>query len=316
MVAIDGVGFDWSYMAKDEVPTNMTLMAFLDSKPEFEGYGPKTSKSVSKDISNEVKESPDALLVKQLVSNDKLEKKTVFPTVTKIEFVRPKQQKNQLGNQLNMLRCTCHKAGCNYHQRERVVTGNNYTRVNYNNSTRKTYPSAHRNMASRSVLMKNSLRPFNTARLVNTTHLKNTVYSARPMSCFSKSAQSTVKRPYQQRRTLNNKSFNQKVNTTRPKAVNTARLKVVNTARPCPAVVITELVEVSTKKDEAETAQESSSKRAGDELDQERSKKQKVEDDKESKELKKCLKIIPYDGDKVTINATCNAPLRKEDVMS
>nr|GEV13889.1 ribonuclease H-like domain-containing protein [Tanacetum cinerariifolium] len=48
----------------------------------------------------------------------------------------------------------------------------------------------------------------------------------------------------------------------------------------------TELVEESYKKDEAETAQESSSKRAGDELDQERSKKQKMEDDKESAELK------------------------------
>ncbi|GKE78635.1 hypothetical protein Tco_1544755 [Tanacetum coccineum] len=39
--------------------------------PEFEGYGPKTSKSVSKDISNEVKESPDAPLVEKLVLNNK-----------------------------------------------------------------------------------------------------------------------------------------------------------------------------------------------------------------------------------------------------
>nr|GEV33643.1 hypothetical protein [Tanacetum cinerariifolium] len=30
MVAIGEVGFDWSYMADDEVPTNMALMAFLD----------------------------------------------------------------------------------------------------------------------------------------------------------------------------------------------------------------------------------------------------------------------------------------------
>ncbi|GJT26210.1 ribonuclease H-like domain-containing protein [Tanacetum coccineum] len=95
MVAIDGAGLDWSYMADDEVPTNMALMAFqtlsynaippphiglflppnLDlsnsgleefQQSEFEGYGPKT--------------------------NDKLEKKTIFPTATKIEFVRPKQQ--------------------------------------------------------------------------------------------------------------------------------------------------------------------------------------------------------------------------------
>nr|GEX98949.1 hypothetical protein [Tanacetum cinerariifolium] len=65
-----------------------------------------------------------------------------------------------------------------------------------------------------------------------------------------------------------------------------------------------ELVEESTKKDEAETTQESSSKREGDELEQERSKKQKVKDDKESEELKKCLEIIPDDGDDVTIDAT------------
>ncbi|GJW42757.1 putative ribonuclease H-like domain-containing protein [Tanacetum coccineum] len=45
-------------------------------QPEFEGYGPKTSKSVSKDICNEVRESLDAPLVKELVSDDKLEKKT------------------------------------------------------------------------------------------------------------------------------------------------------------------------------------------------------------------------------------------------
>nr|GEZ68791.1 hypothetical protein [Tanacetum cinerariifolium] len=32
MVAIDGAGFDWSYMADDEVLTNMALMAFSDSK--------------------------------------------------------------------------------------------------------------------------------------------------------------------------------------------------------------------------------------------------------------------------------------------
>ncbi|GJT38398.1 putative ribonuclease H-like domain-containing protein [Tanacetum coccineum] len=49
-------------------------------QPKFEGYGPKTSKSVSENISNKVKESPDALLVEELVLDDKLEKKTVFPT--------------------------------------------------------------------------------------------------------------------------------------------------------------------------------------------------------------------------------------------
>ncbi|GJY18660.1 ribonuclease H-like domain-containing protein [Tanacetum coccineum] len=56
------------------------------------GYGPKTSKNVTEDTSNEVKESPDAPMVKKLVLNDKLKKKNVFSTVAKIEFVRPKQQ--------------------------------------------------------------------------------------------------------------------------------------------------------------------------------------------------------------------------------
>ncbi|GKD12281.1 ribonuclease H-like domain-containing protein, partial [Tanacetum coccineum] len=94
MLAIHGAGFDWSYMADDKIPTNMALIAFSVSEefqqPEFEGYGPKTSKNVSEDTSNEVRESPDASLVEELVSKDKLEKKTAFPT-SKIDFVRPKQ---------------------------------------------------------------------------------------------------------------------------------------------------------------------------------------------------------------------------------
>ncbi|GKF41707.1 hypothetical protein Tco_0125049, partial [Tanacetum coccineum] len=61
--------------------------------------------------------------------------------------------------------------------------------------------------------MKTSLRPLNTARPVITAHPKTTVYSARPMSRFSKSTQSTIKRPYQIKTTLTNKSFSQKVNT-------------------------------------------------------------------------------------------------------
>nr|GEY76450.1 retrovirus-related Pol polyprotein from transposon TNT 1-94 [Tanacetum cinerariifolium] len=41
MVAIDGASFDWSYMADDEGPTNMALMAFLESKghPQKEDQG-------------------------------------------------------------------------------------------------------------------------------------------------------------------------------------------------------------------------------------------------------------------------------------
>nr|GEV14876.1 uncharacterized mitochondrial protein AtMg00810-like [Tanacetum cinerariifolium] len=124
MVAIDGVDFDWSYMAKDEVPINMDLMAFLDSEtdlsysgleefkqPEFKSYGPKSceidSKNASEDIPNELKEYPDAPLVKDRVSDNKdcsvkspvvVEKKTV-----EVEVVRQNNKKTQLGQQLDHL---------------------------------------------------------------------------------------------------------------------------------------------------------------------------------------------------------------------
>ncbi|GJR06099.1 hypothetical protein Tco_0529083 [Tanacetum coccineum] len=221
-----GVGFV-SYNAVPPPHTGLFSPPNLDlsysgleefQQPEFEGYGPKTSKSVSEDISNEVRESPDALLVEELVSDDKLEKKIVFPTVAKIEFVRPKQQEKPVRK----------PADCNYHQRERVVSGNNYTRVDYNYSAKKAHPNAYKNLVLKAVLMKTGLRPLNTARPVNTAHPKTTVYSARPMSCFSKSAQSTVKRPYQIRTSLTNKNLSQKVNTAKGKKF---------TARPNSAVV-------------------------------------------------------------------------------
>ncbi|GKD91929.1 hypothetical protein Tco_1371766 [Tanacetum coccineum] len=54
----------------------------------------------------------------------------------------------------------------------------------------------------------------------------------------------------------------------------------------------------------SETRAEGSSKRGGEDLQQESTKKQKMDDDKEKEELKQCFKIVPDDGDDVTINAT------------
>ncbi|GKA40052.1 hypothetical protein Tco_0732645 [Tanacetum coccineum] len=63
----------------------------------------------------------------------------------------------------------------------------------------------------------------------------------------------------------------------------------------------TELVKESSKKAEAEMAQESSSKRAGEEIEQEVAKKQKIKDDKEKEDLKQCFEIVQ--DDKVAIDA-------------
>ncbi|GJS58996.1 retrovirus-related pol polyprotein from transposon TNT 1-94 [Tanacetum coccineum] len=91
-------------------------------------------------------------------------------------------------------------------------------------------------MAPRAVLIKTDLRPLNTARHVHTAHPKTTVYNARPMSHFSKSAQSTLKRLYKIRTTSTNKNFSQKVSTSKGKFY-TSTPKTVNTARPNSAVV-------------------------------------------------------------------------------
>nr|GEV58480.1 putative ribonuclease H-like domain-containing protein [Tanacetum cinerariifolium] len=93
-----------SYMAEDEAPTNIAVMAFFDS--EFESYRPKScekeSKNASEDIPNEPKEYLDAPLVKDRVLDNKdcsvespvvVEKKTDVPIIAKVEVVRPKQQK-------------------------------------------------------------------------------------------------------------------------------------------------------------------------------------------------------------------------------
>ncbi|GKC90041.1 ribonuclease H-like domain-containing protein, partial [Tanacetum coccineum] len=105
-----GLGFV-SYNVVPPPPTGLFSPPNLDlsnsgleefQQPEFEGYGPKTSKNVSEDTSNEVRESPDAPMVEKLVSDDKLEKKTIFPTVAKIELLNIRQQeKNQIRNQLS-----------------------------------------------------------------------------------------------------------------------------------------------------------------------------------------------------------------------
>ncbi|GJS23022.1 ribonuclease H-like domain-containing protein [Tanacetum coccineum] len=146
---------------------------------EFKSYGPKASKSVCVDTSNEVKKTYDTPLVEELVSEK--EKQTVFPT--KIEFVKQQDK-----------------------------TARKPVKVNYNYTTNRTHPNAQRNMVPRAGLMKTGLKPFKTARTVNTALPKSTVFSAKPI---------------------------QKVNTAKTQAVNIARPKAVNTARPNSAVVNT-----------------------------------------------------------------------------
>ncbi|GJS56535.1 retrovirus-related pol polyprotein from transposon TNT 1-94 [Tanacetum coccineum] len=140
-----------------------------------------------------------------------VEKETIFLD-KKIKFVKPKNHEEPLKKSI---------------------------RVNYNYTTNRTHLNAQRNMVPRADLIKIGLKPSNIARTVNIAHPKSIVFSAKPMSHFSKSAQSTARRPYQSKTVLTNKKFTQTNNIAKAKAVNTARPKVVNTARPHSVVVNT-----------------------------------------------------------------------------
>ncbi|GJW05875.1 putative ribonuclease H-like domain-containing protein [Tanacetum coccineum] len=170
-------------------------------EPEFKGYGSENSKQESNIVcdqkSDDSKKNSDDSLVKEQVSKDtsslvesllNVEKETVFPVDKKGESKKLEWTEVQ-----------------------------STRKVNYNFTGKRTHPNAQRNMVPRAVLMKTGLKTFNTARTVNTAHPKSTVFSAKPMPRFSKTAQSTA----------------QAVNTTRPKVVKTARLNsaVVNVVR-------------------------------------------------------------------------------------
>ncbi|GKA08364.1 ribonuclease H-like domain-containing protein [Tanacetum coccineum] len=176
-------------------------------QPEFQGYGPKASKSVCVGTSNEVKTTPATPLVEELVSEK--EKHTIFPT--KIEFVKQQDktarkpvkyakmyrsqkprgnQRNwnnlksqQLGSDFVMYNKACFVCGsfdhvqahCKYHQREGMLYRNNYNMVNYNYTSNITHPNTQRNMVPRAVLMKTGPKPFNIAKTVNTAHPKSII---------------------------------------------------------------------------------------------------------------------------------------------
>ncbi|GJR55373.1 putative ribonuclease H-like domain-containing protein [Tanacetum coccineum] len=127
VLAIDGVGFDWSDMVEEQAHTNMTLMAFSDSEVYNDKSCTKTclknyetlkkqcddllvklnqteftAATYKRDVSNE---NYDNSFVKEQVSEDtssfvesppNVEKETVFPANKKIEFVKPKNHEKPL----------------------------------------------------------------------------------------------------------------------------------------------------------------------------------------------------------------------------
>ncbi|GKB90716.1 putative ribonuclease H-like domain-containing protein, partial [Tanacetum coccineum] len=237
-----------------------------------EGCGSNTSKRVSEVEPKKVRENNDAPIIEDWVSDDEEQdesmtkpvKKTVIPTAAKIEkpfrksvryaemyrSQRPRgnqrnwngQKSNQLGSEFVMYNKACFNCGsfkhvqknCTYHQKKKVVSGNNYNRVDNYYYAKTSHHRTHKNVTPRAVLLRTGLKPLSTAKSVYTAHPKPTVHCARPKTHFYKSAQSTVQRPFYKKPTLTNRHFNHKVNTVRPRIVNTARSyrTPVNTVRP------------------------------------------------------------------------------------
>ncbi|GKA55174.1 hypothetical protein Tco_0754123 [Tanacetum coccineum] len=163
----------------------------------------------SEEEHKEVRKNDDAPIIKEWVSNSKeenvsqakTEKKTVKPSIAKIEFVKPKQQEKTArktvkqvekhrqnthsprGNQRNWNNMMSQKLGSNFEMFNKAcyVCGSFDHLVNHQNFAKKTHPCAKKNLVPRAVLMKSGLVSVNTARQVNTAHSKTTVNAARPM---------------------------------------------------------------------------------------------------------------------------------------
>ncbi|GJU59927.1 hypothetical protein Tco_1237693 [Tanacetum coccineum] len=102
-----GVGF----VSYNVVPPPHTRL-FTPPKIDLSNSGLK-DKNVSE-------ESPVAPLVDKLVSDDKLEKKTIFPTVAKIEFVKSKQQEKPVRKPVKQVNTARPKAVVNVVRTNRV----------------------------------------------------------------------------------------------------------------------------------------------------------------------------------------------------
>ncbi|GJX19523.1 putative ribonuclease H-like domain-containing protein [Tanacetum coccineum] len=180
-------------------PTKLDLSySGLDEfkEPEFNGYGPrdtvlKSTIDCDKESDNS-KENIDDSLEKEQVSDN--ESGSVVSPL-KVEFVKPKNNEKPVKRSVRyaeMYRSQSPRGNQrNWNgQKSNQLERNNYNRVDYDYYAKTSHPNTHRNMTPRAVLLKSGLKPLSTVRPVYTAHPKPTVHSARPMTHFSKPAQS------------------------------------------------------------------------------------------------------------------------------
>ncbi|GKA30917.1 zinc finger, CCHC-type containing protein [Tanacetum coccineum] len=183
LVSCDGLGgYDWSDQAQKG--PNYALMAYSSSSSDSEKVDEDVSKVVGKSNDSPIIENWVSDNEEENVSQPKIEKKTIKPSIAKIEFVKPKQQEKTArktvkqaekhrqnthiprGNQKNWNNMMSQKLGRNFEMFNKAcyVCGSFDHLVNHQNFAKKTHPFAKKNMVSRAILMKSGLVLINIAR--------------------------------------------------------------------------------------------------------------------------------------------------------
>ncbi|GJU25265.1 putative ribonuclease H-like domain-containing protein [Tanacetum coccineum] len=242
---------DLSFSGLEEFVSEPIVSEPTVKKPVVESSEAKASTNKSKAVkkNNGVPIIEDWVFDREVegMPQAKIEKKSVKPSFAKIEFVKSKEQvkspRKTTVKQGNQNRQNTHaprgnKRNWNNKMSQRL--GSNFEMINKAcyvcgsfDHLQMTHPSPKRNMVPKAILMKSGLVSLTTARPVNTAQPRTIVNSAKPMTNVFNKAHSTVKRPINNKTSVKNSNFIQRVNTVKDKKVNTARPKAaVNTARP------------------------------------------------------------------------------------
>nr|GEZ29725.1 hypothetical protein [Tanacetum cinerariifolium] len=182
MVTIDGAGFDRSYMADDEAPTNMALMAFLNSELDkiskekddldvkigkFENASQSLDKLIGSQITDNKFAEPSVKsygvkpieVVTQTSSvkiSNLVKENNGAPLIKDWESDEDDEVESPPEIERKTVASSVDKARCKYHQRERMVNGTNLSRVNHN-----------ANIVPKAVFTRTGLKPINSVRPVN-----------------------------------------------------------------------------------------------------------------------------------------------------
>nr|GEU39770.1 hypothetical protein [Tanacetum cinerariifolium] len=245
MVAIDGAGFDWSYMADDEALTNMALMAFSDLEV-FDSD--KDESEVMALKYNNVQHKPQQANQPRKVSQN--------PRNNRTNWNEMRTQKLGVGFQFTKKACFVYGCfshlikDCDFHDKKMVQkpvlknveigTGQREVRPVWNNTMRinhQNFSNSKRNFAPTVVLTKSRIVPISTARKsssrastpvsaarpINTVAPKPLVNVAKPRQNALQKPHSLSRRLFYQQTALKNKNLNTKINTAKVNFVNTVK---------------------------------------------------------------------------------------------